>query len=311
MTIVQLRYLLAIIDRGGFIRAADHCHITQPTMSAQIRKLEEELGVLLFERTGTGIHVTPVGAQIAQHARILIEQAQAIKSIARGSGGFPAGAVRLGIVPSVAPSVLITAIRMAREKLEGLTIDVQEGSRSDLVSELKSHKIDLIIGPSPGDEPTLRWLPLFWEPYILSAREAANSVGRRRGGTDDLPVYLLDDGEDIEVLAEAGPTSLGVGLQGHVGRTLERAPSNVTSIATLGALLRSSDCQIVAPYTASVMIGSPGVSRRQIGPPNIGRSIGFTWRSSFPWSPRCYEIYDIVYANLPDGVTALQRNVPV
>ena len=105
MTLTQLRYVLAVIDREGFGRAAEHCCVTQPTMSAQIKKLEDELGVSLFERTSAGIRVTPIGQQIAQYARGLLELAQAIKSVSRDSGGLPGGSLRLGIVPSAAPAL--------------------------------------------------------------------------------------------------------------------------------------------------------------------------------------------------------------
>jgi LysR family transcriptional regulator, hydrogen peroxide-inducible genes activator len=308
MTLTQLRYVLAVIDHGGFGRAADHCHVTQPTMSAQIKKLEDELAVMLFERTGAGVHVTPVGQQIVQCARGLIEQAQAIKSLARGSGGFPAGSVRLGVVPSAAPALLTTAIRAVREKLDGLKIDVQEGGPVDLIAQLKNHEIDLIIGPAPTEEPALRWLPLFWEPYVISRRgsDAAKDHSRQGFLESGTASYLLDEGGTVEILSNGGTTDLGVGLQAHLAWKSERA-RNVSSIATLNALLCSSECVVVAPFTAASMIAGTGLSRMRLGSPNVGRTLGFVWRTSYPWTPRCFDIYDIVHANLPEGVVALEK----
>lgn len=309
MTLTQLRYVLAVIDHGGFGRAAEHCHVTQPTMSAQIKKLEDELGVLLFERAGAGVHVTPVGQQIVQYARGLIEQAQAIKSVARGSGGLPAGSVRLGVVPSAAPALLTTAIRAVRKKFDGLKIDIQEGSPVDLIAQLKNFEIDLIIGPTPAEEPGLRWLPLFWEPfYIVSCHgsDAAEDYSRQSFLESRIPSYLLDEGGPVEIFANGGTANLGVGLQDHLGWKSERA-RNVASIATLNALLISSDCVVIAPFTATLMIAGTGVSRMRLGSPNVGRTLGFVWRTNYPWTPRCYDIYDIVHANLPDGVVALEK----
>jgi LysR family hydrogen peroxide-inducible transcriptional activator len=274
MTLTQLRYVLAIIDHGGFGRAAEYCHVTQPTMSAQIKKLEDELAVALFERSGAGVRLTPIGQQIAQCARALIEQAQAIKSIARGSEGLPAGSVRLGIVTSAAPALL---------------------------------EIDLIIGPIPTGEPSFSWVPLFWEPYIVSynGANATKDYSLSKLLEGEMSSYLLDEGGAVEIFANGGTTSLGVGLRDHLTWKSEGA-RNITSIATLNALLCSSECVVVAPFTATLVISGGGVSRMRLGSPNVGRTLGFIWRTSYPWSPRCYRIYDTVHANLPDGVMAIQ-----
>jgi LysR family hydrogen peroxide-inducible transcriptional activator len=308
MTLTQLRYALAVIDHGGFGRAAEHCHVTQPTMSSQIRKLEEELNVALFERTSAGVQVTPIGQQILQFARGMIEQAQAIKSVARGSAGLPAGSIRLGIVPSAAPALLTTAIQAVRKKIEGLKLDLREGVPADLIARLKNYEIDLIVGPVPAEEPGLRWLPLFWEPYVLvsSGLKATKDLSRQLPLETGIPSYLLDEGGPVELFANGGPTNLGVGLTDHLAWKSERA-RNVASIATLAALLSSSECIVVAPFTATVMIARAGVSRTRLGSPNLGRTLGFIWRTSYPWTPRCYDIYDIMHANLPDGVIALHK----
>jgi LysR family hydrogen peroxide-inducible transcriptional activator len=308
MTLTQLRYVLAVIDHGGFGRAAEHCRVTQPTMSAQIKKLEDELAVALFERSGTGVRLTPIGQQIVQCARGLIEQAQAIKSIARGSEGLPAGSVRLGIVTSAAPALLTTAIRAVRETFSGVKIYVQEGSHADLIAQLKNYEIDLIIAPLPIDEPSLSCLPLFWEPYILSYHGANTTKNYSlhnllEGG---ISRYLLDEGGAVEIFANGGTTNLGVGLRDHLTWKSEGA-RNITSIATLNALLCSSECVVVAPLTATLMITGTGVSRMRLGSPNVGRTLGFVWRTSYPWSRRCYRIYDTVHANLPDGVVVLEK----
>lgn len=311
MTLTQLRYVLAVIDHGGFGRAAEHCHVTQPTMSAQIKKLEEGLNVLLFERTGAGVHVTPIGQQIVQFARGMIEQAQAIKSVARGSGGLPAGSVRLGVVTSAAPALLTTAIQAVRKKFESLKIDVHEGSPTDLIAQLKNYEIDLIIGLMPTEEPGLRWLPLFWEPYIVASNGFDTTKGASQHSSleNRTPRYLLDEGAPVEIFANGGTTNLGVGLSDHLAWKSGGA-SNVTSIATLAALLSSSECTVIAPFTATSMIAESSVSRKRLGSPNVGRTLGFVWRTSYPWTPRCYEIYDTVHANLPNGVTALQKFDP-
>lgn len=311
MTLTQLRYVLAIIDQSGFMRAAEHCHVTQPTMSAQIKRLEDELGVQLFERTGHGIHVTPVGQQIVQHARILVEQEQAIKSVAYNSGGFPAGSVRMGVVSSIAPALVKTSIRAVREELDNLKIEVQEGNPSDLIVELKNHTIDLIVGTRPINEPGLSWLPLFWEPYIASCREydqmPAKDYSRQDLLNRRLQSYVLDEGGAAEPLSTDGASPGEFELQDYLGWKLEKT-RNVTSIATLNALLCSSDCLVIAPFTATSMITETGLFHLGVGTPNMGRVVGFIWRSSYPWTPRCYEIYEIVHANLPVGVTALAKS---
>ena len=226
-------------------------------------------------------------------------------------GGLPAGSLRLGVVPSAAPALLTTAIRAVREKFDSLKIDVQEGSPVDLIAQLKNYEIDLIIGPIPTEEPGLRWLPLFWEPYIVSCHgsDATKDYSRQSVLESEIPSYLLDEGGAVEIYANGGTTNLGIGLQDHLAWKSERA-RNVASIATLNALLSSSKCVVVAPFTATLMISGAGVSRMRLGSPNLGRTLGFVWRTSYPWTPRCFDIYDIVHANLPDGVVALEKFDP-
>ncbi|MCW5297791.1 LysR family transcriptional regulator [Herbaspirillum lusitanum] len=308
MTLTQLRYVLAVIDHGGISRAAEHCEVTQPTMSAQIKKLEDELAVPLFERIGSGVHVTPIGLQIAQYARGLLELAQAIKSVSRDSGGLPGGSLRLGVVPSAAPALLKTAIRAVREKFTEMKIDVREGSASDLFAQLKNCEIDLIIGPAPAEDLGLRWLPLFWEPYIVCGQvpKGAKAPVRHNVSEVDVPSYILDEGGAVDTYAYGGTTSLRVSLQDHIGWKSDTVPY-VASIATLHALLSSSNCVVIAPLTATPMIAGTGGFQERLGTPNVGRTLGFVWRTSYPWTTRCYEIYDMVYANLPDGVVALEK----
>lgn len=308
MTLTQLRYVLAVIDHGGFGRAAEHCQVTQPTMSAQIKKLEDELAVPLFERTGGGVHVTPIGQQIAQYARGLIELAQAIKSVSRDSGGLPGGSLRLGVVPSAAPALLKTAIRAVREKFDEMKIEIREASAADLIAQLKNCEIDLIIGPAPSEDLGLRWLPLFWEPYVVCGNAAKDAKDPVRDGFSEVevPSYLLDEGGPVDTYAYGGTTSLQVSLQDHIGWKSDKTP-HVASIATLHALLSSSNCVVIAPLTATPMIAGAGVFQKRLGTPNVGRTLGFVWRTSYPWTARCYDIYDIVYANLPDGVVILEK----
>src|SRR5271170_346349 len=142
MTLSELRYIVALADHGHFGRAADACHVSQPTLSTQLRKLEEFLGVILFERTNKALHITPVGEQIVATARRMLAEAESIVELARQKTGPLTGPLNLGVIPTLSPYLLPWLLPALKKAWPDLRLIVHEDLTNHLLERLKAHRID-------------------------------------------------------------------------------------------------------------------------------------------------------------------------
>jgi LysR family hydrogen peroxide-inducible transcriptional activator len=169
MNLQELRYFAAVVEFRHFGRAAESCNVSQPTLSSQIRKLEEELGVTLLERTNKRVDVTPVGRQILEHARRALAETGQIEAVARAARDPLVGALRLGVIPTLAPYLLPLILGPLRKAYPGLTIELWEDQTRLLVEGLRSHRLDAALVASTistGGTHEIVEVPLFAEPLI-------------------------------------------------------------------------------------------------------------------------------------------------
>jgi len=191
----DLKYLLAIAEHRHFSRAAEACNITQPTLSNQIRKLEQSLGVTLLERTSKRVTLTPVGIQILTHARAALHQTEEIESIAQGARDPLVGPLRLGVIPTLAPYLMPLILRPLRTKYPKLTLELWEDKTPALVEGLRNRQLDAALLATPADAPETTEIELFREP-LLSALPPDHHLAR----SISLEENALAD--DLLVLAE-------------------------------------------------------------------------------------------------------------
>ncbi|MFN7635139.1 MAG: LysR family transcriptional regulator, partial [Acetobacteraceae bacterium] len=145
MNLRDLRYLLAATEHGHFGRAADACGISQPTLSVQLRKIEEELGVALFERTGKTVVPTAACRRLIVHVRAAVAEADAILSVARDLRDPLAGRFRLGIIPTLAPYLLPLVFAPLREALPAMELEPWEDQTAALLERLRGHELDAAL----------------------------------------------------------------------------------------------------------------------------------------------------------------------
>jgi len=145
MNLQELRYFAAVVEFRHFGRAAEACNVSQPTLSSQIRKLEDELGVTLLERTNKRVDVTPVGRQILEHASRALAEAGQIESVARAARDPLVGALRLGVIPTLAPYLLPLILAPLRKAYPGLEIELWEDQTRLLIEGLRSHRLDAAL----------------------------------------------------------------------------------------------------------------------------------------------------------------------
>jgi LysR family transcriptional regulator, hydrogen peroxide-inducible genes activator len=149
MNLRDLLYLNSIAAHRHFGRAAEACNVTQPTLSSQIRKLEEELGVRLLERTNKRVDMTPVGLRILEHAQLALNAAAQIEAVARAARDPLVGPIRLGVIPTLAPYLMPMILKPLTEAYPGLTIDLWEDQTQALIDSLRNHKLDAALLARP------------------------------------------------------------------------------------------------------------------------------------------------------------------
>lgn len=197
MNLRDLQYLVAVADAGHFGKAASKCNISQPTLSMQLKKLEEYLGVTLFERTNKQVMITAVGKRIADEARAVLQGAEGIRAIARNAQSPFAGDFRLGAFPTLAPYFLPHAIPAISKALPELRLLLVEDKTADLLRALEAGTLDAALIALPVDAKGLTSQPLFDDPFLLAVPRNHALANRKRVTPEDLqgyPLLLLEDG---------------------------------------------------------------------------------------------------------------------
>ena len=166
MNLQQLEYVVALDEHRQFVGAAASCSITQPALSMQLQKLEEELGVLLFDRKKKRLEPTVIGVKVVQQARQVLREVQLLREVVQVEKGELVGEVRLGIIPTLAPYLVPLFLVALAERHPQLRVRVEELQSEELVRRLKAHQLDVGLLITPLNDPQLREVPLLEEPFL-------------------------------------------------------------------------------------------------------------------------------------------------
>jgi len=197
MTLDQLRYALEVQRTKSFSRAAEACHITQPSLSVQIAKLEEELGVSLFDRARSGVEATDYGKELLKQARVILDETSRLEQSAKDLKGEVQGEFKLGVIPTLAPTVLPKFLKHFAKAFPKATITVTEEPTERLVHDIDQGQLDGAILSTPAKSPeSLLEKVLFYEPFLVFASTGHPILQNKILGTDQLSadeILLLDD----------------------------------------------------------------------------------------------------------------------
>jgi len=197
MTITQLRYVLAVAEHKNFTKAAEHAFVTQPTLSMQIHKLEEELGVEIFNRNKKPIALTQVGKKIVEQARNIVNESHRIQDIVEQQKGFIGGEFKLAIIPTIMPTLLPMFLKNFINKYTKVNLKIFELNTDDLLKKLKSGQIDAAIAATPLDTENIIEKPLYYEPFVGYIPEGHPLHNKKTISPSDLnidEILLLEDG---------------------------------------------------------------------------------------------------------------------
>jgi len=191
MNLRDLRYLLAIAEHRHFGRAADACHVSQPTLSGQVKKLEEALGVAVFERTNKWVVPTEIGARILDHARIAVAAADAVEAEARAARDPLVGPLKLGVIPTLGPYLMPLVFGSLRKELPRLAVELWEDVTDSLLDRLRGQRLDAALIATDVPTGDLAEIPLFTEPFLAALPADHALAGRDRVREGDLAADLL------------------------------------------------------------------------------------------------------------------------
>jgi LysR family hydrogen peroxide-inducible transcriptional activator len=297
MNLRDLKYLVALADHKHFGRAAAACFVSQPTLSTQIRKLEDELGIPLVERAPRRVMLTPAGRDAADRARRIVAEVEQMKEAARRSQDPEAGTVRLGIFPTLAPYLLPHVIPRVRARFPQLELLLVEEKSDELLARLREGKLDAAVLALPVLDEQLHTEFLFDEPFVLAVPEGHELSRHKNLSLDDLSeqrLLLLEDGHclreqalDVCRLAGAQEKSEFRATSLETLRQMVAANVGVTLLPTLAVkppVARSDNIQLLS-FTGS----------------QPSRRIAMCWRRSSAMS-LFLEQLAAVFSDLPPGL---------
>jgi len=197
MTIVQLEYIVAVDTYRSFVLAAEKCFVTQPTLSMQVQKLEDTLGVKLFDRSKQPVTPTEIGIDIIQQARILLSESEKIKEIISDRQRELAGELKVGIIPTISPYILPKVIKGFIERYPQVKLVVWEQTTEQIIQQLKLGTLDCGILSTPLRESALREIPVFYENFVAYASKNSALSKKKNITPDDIDmeeIWVLNEG---------------------------------------------------------------------------------------------------------------------
>jgi LysR family transcriptional regulator, hydrogen peroxide-inducible genes activator len=197
MTITQLHYVLAVAEYKNFTLAAEKCFVTQPTLSMQIQKIEEELGIQIFDRSKKPIQLTDIGLKIVSQAKNIVNEANRIKDIVDQQKGFVGGEFRLGIIPTVMPTLLPMFLTNFIKKHPKVNLIIEELNTDEIIHKLKNGHLDAAIAATPLEEISLKEIVLYYEPFVAYIPDGHVNSKLKEIEVSDLnlqEILLLQDG---------------------------------------------------------------------------------------------------------------------
>jgi LysR family hydrogen peroxide-inducible transcriptional activator len=280
MTLTEMRYIVALARERHFGRAAEACHVSQPTLSVALKKVEGQLGAALFERTASDVRITALGERIVAQARRVLEEAVRLEEIAEATGDPMSGQLRVGIIYTIGPYLLPQLIPALHRQAPKMPLFLKEDFTGNLIPALKAGELDVIIIALPFSESGLVAQPVYEEPFRVVV-PAGHPWGQRTAvAPDEL------DGENLLLLGQGncfrdqvlescprltGPDALEHSLEGG-------------SLETIRYMVASGAGVAVMPSTAAdpLVEREPMVKVLPFSGKQPSRTVGLVWRVTFP-----------------------------
>jgi LysR family hydrogen peroxide-inducible transcriptional activator len=279
MTLTELRYIVALARESHFGRAAEKCHVAQPTLSVAVKKLEDSLGIALFERNSSEVRLTTIGTQIVAQAERVLSEAARVTEIAAAGRDPLAGPLRLGVIYTIGPWLLPALVPQLKQRAPKMPLIIAEGYTDVLVEKLKNFELDVLVLALPVNEPGIVAQPVYDEPFRLLLPVAHPWIKQKALSTAQLleePLLMLGPGncfrdQVLDLCARAS--------HGQSPQVLESS-----SLETIRHMVASGVGVTVMPASSvdTLAKNDPLLRVRPFTEPTPTRRVGLVWRASFP-----------------------------
>ena len=271
MELHQLRYLVAVADNHNFTRAAQLCHVTQPTLSHQIKKLEEEVGEPLLQRRKKGAFLTPLGERVYRHAQEILKSVESVQEVASAFSHSIQGFLKIGIIPTIAPYFLPKLLRLSQKRYPGITFQITEEPTEHLLASLGNGAVDLAILSPPVANNHLQVENLFEDEFLLAlpmnhfldkSRDISLRVLR------ELPMILMNDAHCLR-----GQTISFCQRVGFAPKVFIQS----SQLDTVLAMVETGQGISLVPAMARKAFRHRKVIFRSLRPEKLSRKISLAW----------------------------------
>jgi len=289
LTLKQFRYFEALARHGHFRRAAEACGISQPALSMQIKELEAEVGIELFERSSRRVRLTGFGEEFALRIRGILRSIDELEDLARASQGRLVGRLRIGVIPTVAPYLLPTLLGNLSRLYKGLDIHVRETQTPRLIQELEEGRLDAAIVALPVSEPAFTEVTLLTESFVLV--RPGHEEGKPVPGPDmvrEMRLLLLEEGHCFRDQA--------LSFCNMDGRAAP--PRDYLDASSLSTLVQMVDAGIgitlIPEMAVALETRSASVCVARFRDPQPSRTVGMIWRKTSPLAEQLKQISEVV-----------------
>ena len=305
MTLTELRYIVTLAQSQHFGKAAELCNVSQPTLSIAVKKLEGELGVNLFERSKSNVRPTPIGQQIIHQSQRVLEEAAAIKDIAKSGSNQLSTPLHIGAIFTIGPYLFPYFISPLQKTAPDMHLVIEEGYTSSLRKRLKSGEVDVILVSLPFSEPDIVVQPLYEEAFVVLLPKdhvLASQTAIKKSDLDNENILMMGEGHCFrDQVTEILPNI----NQSRSSEASIRTMTEGSSLETLCHMVSSGLGITVLPNSAAIgaVDRSDGLVIKPFAEISPSRTTAIAWRASFPRHKAIDALRNAIYlSNLP-GIT--------
>lgn len=305
MTLVQLEYIVAVDTYRNFVAAAENCFVTQPTLSMQIQKLEDNLGVILFDRSKQPVVPTEIGIQVISQARVILAEASNMNEIIDSYKKELNGTIKIGVIPTVAPYLLPKIIMSFTAKYPKVQLLIWEYTTESIIQKLKVGLLDCGILSTPLDDKSLSELPLFYEAFAVYASEGNEVLKRRSITAENLDInnlWLLNEGHCMRNQV------LNLCSKKAEGNKLKPFEYNTGSVETLKRMVDINSGTTVLPELSLIELSKDQLKRvRRFKQPIPAREISIVTHRNFLKRGIISALEKEILESLPEDMKSIQN----
>ena len=304
ITLTQLEYILAVAKHGHFGKAAKECHITQPTLSQQIQKLETDLGTVIFDRSKKPILLTDAGSKLIEQAKVILTEVHKFSDLASQEPNTISGELSLGVIPTLAPYLLPLFLKDLSKKFPKLNLTVREMQTERIVEALENDRLDVGLLATPLNISQIEEYPLFYEPFYLYVATDHPLAKRSRIKQTDLKsedIWLLTEGHCLRNQV------LEICSLSKVGNHKKQVDFESGSIETLERLVDANGGYTLIPELALPFSKSKKAVVQSFERPIPSRQVGLVYRRKQHKLQMIEALGEIIIASLPEEIRKLRE----